>query len=102
MRTSSTLRRSIAVLATTGLLSGGLSALSAPAWAVYPSAAVITKISPSSWDNRSSVTVTVTGSSFGPNDSVLLQPACSDDPTAVVPSGAPRAPVTRAGVGEPS
>ena len=104
MRTRSMIRRSVALTATTALMSGGLASgfLASAAWAVYPEVATITKVSPGSWDNRSSVTLTVTGSNFGPNDSVILQPACSDDASLPIPSGAPCAPLAGTEVGNMS
>jgi len=66
-------RRLVAVLATTGLLSGGLATgmLSSPAYA-FPGAITISSFTPDQWDNRSQVTMTLTGTGFFNNDQTGL------------------------------
>jgi len=99
MRRAALVRRTIALTAATALMSGGL----AGGLFVTPASAapaVVTKISPASWDNRSDVTLTLTGSNFPLMGTVILDPACSDDPALPIPEGAPCAPLTGAEVGD--
>jgi hypothetical protein len=89
MRLTSLARRSVATLAATALVSGGLAAgLATPASAAP---ATITKVSPSSWDNRSKVTLTITGSNFSLNDTVVLSPYCAVTPNPAVTPSCPAA-----------
>lgn len=83
MRTRPTTRRSIALLATTALMTGGLATgmLATPAFAALP-LPEITSVNPTSWDNRSSVNITVHGNNLAPNDSIILVPGCSTDPAS--------------------
>src|SRR5690242_7546309 len=81
MRTRSIFRRGLALTTATALMTGGLAGLvTTPAWA----AGAVTSFSPTSWDNRSSVTFTVTGSGFAvdptglTNDTIVFTPLAPD------------------------
>jgi hypothetical protein len=95
MRTKSLARRSVAVVATTALISGGLAAgFAAPAFAAT---ATVSKVAPDSWDNRSETTLTLTGTNFSPSDTVILRPACADP---IVMEGPACQPLTGPEVGD--
>lgn len=83
MRHTSLTRRSVALAAATALVSGGLAVAAAPAFAV--TAAHLSTISASAWDNRSTASLTITGSNFlngdptgETNDEVDLVPVHPD------------------------
>src|SRR5689334_21427406 len=91
MRLISVARRSVALTAATALVSGGIVAgFASPA---HAAAAVITGFTPSAWDNRSKVTISIQGSGFSASDTVILRPTCSDDPVATVTPPATCAPL---------
>ncbi|HUR15244.1 MAG TPA: fibronectin type III domain-containing protein [Mycobacteriales bacterium] len=86
MRTRTTARRSIALLATTALLTGGLATgmLTSPAYAAPGDPAHLTSVSPTAWDNRSTAVLGIDGTNFvngDPtgqlNDSVELVPVAA-------------------------
>jgi hypothetical protein len=76
MRPAPLVRRSIALTAATALISGGLATgfLAAPALAAFP-AATVTSSLPALHDNRTAVSVQVTGEGFLPGDVIVLRPA---------------------------
>ncbi|HUR04693.1 MAG TPA: hypothetical protein VM347_19270, partial [Nonomuraea sp.] len=91
MRPAALVRRTVAITAATAMISGGLAAgmLAAPAHAAD---AVVTGFSPSQWDNRSTVPMTVTGSGFSNaspladlRDRVRLTPVVLDTQNEVGP-----------------
>jgi uncharacterized protein (DUF2141 family) len=90
MHTRSLARRSVAVVATTALITGGLATgmLASPAYAI-PGTPTVTSFTPNQWDNRSLVTIGVTGTGFfnidqtgATNDAVYLTPVAADGEVA--------------------
>jgi hypothetical protein len=71
MRSRNPFRRPIALVVSTALLSGGLALVAAPASA----APTVASLSPSAWDNRSEVTLTITGSGFSPKGELCADPS---------------------------